>query len=357
MNVYNFSAGPAMLPMAVMQQAQQEFLNWRNGGCSVMEVSHRSANFVTLAELMELDLRELMCIPDEYAVLFLPGGAQAQFSFIPMHLRGEYSEAAYIRTGLWSELAESEAQHFINVNRVADTSTDGYITLPDGSDCICGDKNAYLYYCDNETVHGVEFGSVPESTSVPLICDMSSNILSRPVDVNRFGLIFACSQKNLGAAGVTTVIIRRDLLERHRYYQIPKVFDYKKQCATDSMANTPVTFAWYLQSLVLQWVKQQGGVAEMDRRAQARCQLLYDCVDQSDLYENNVDPAARSRMNVPFHLAEPDLEAAFLEQAAVAGCVGLKGHRRVGGIRASIYNAMPLVGVEELVAFMKDFSL
>ncbi|MCH9643768.1 MAG: 3-phosphoserine/phosphohydroxythreonine transaminase [Gammaproteobacteria bacterium] len=356
MKTYNFSAGPAMLPHDVMLQAQQEFLDWNQTGCSVQEVSHRGSDFMQLAANMQTDLRELLNIPDDYAVLFLPAGSQAQFAFIPMHLKASYQKAAYVRTGVWSNLAYHEANRYLKADLVCDTEKSGYHSILPQTDWQSVDDAAYLYYCDNETVNGVEFSYVPKNINVPLVCDMSSNILSRPIDVSQYGIIFACSQKNLGAAGVTTIIIKKDLLDRTRDFEIPSVFDYKKQIEKDSMYNTPVTYAWYTQSLVLKWLKQQGGTEKMAQLAQQRSSLLYDYIDQSDFYLNKVEIGCRSRMNVPFFLADESRNQEFLDKAKSAGLAGLKGHRLVGGMRASIYNAMPVEGVHALVDFMRLFS-
>ncbi len=333
----NFSAGPAMIPPEVMRKAQAEFCDWHGIGTSIIEVSHRGKDFIALSQKIEQDLRALVHIPDNYHVLFMHGGAQLQFSAIPMNIVGDYSTAHYVVTGLWSEIAQKEAERYVHVAEHID------------------EKTAYFYYCDNETVNGVEFQEIPTS-QVPIVCDMSSNMLSRPIDVSKFGIVFASSQKNLGTAGVTVVIVRDDLLKRKPKPYLPSILDYRVQLDKDSMQNTPVSFAWYMLGLVLDWVKERGGVAVMDQRARERSQLLYDFIDQSKLYVAPVDAVHRSRMNVVFDLRDENLNTRFLQEAEQQGLLYLKGHKTRGGMRASLYNAMPLEGVEKLVEFMKKFE-
>lgn len=353
---YNFSPGPAMLPAAVMQQAQKEMYSWRGTGMSIMEVSHRSPYFLEIVEQLEANLRALLNITDDYSVLFLHGGGRTQFSMIPMNLLGGRSKAAYLDFGMWGHQALTEAEKFCEVNVVASTKDQGYKTIipqaewKDFSDC------AYLYTVDNETVNGVEFNQVPESGAVPLVSDMSSNMLTRALDINRYGLVFACAQKNLGPSGVTVVIVRKDLLERERLSPLPRMFDYRLLSEKRSLLNTPSTYPWYVTNLVLEWVKEQGGVAAMEARNLEKSSLLYDCIDSSDFYCNAITPEFRSRMNVVFQLADESLHQRFLDQAQAQGLKNLNGHRYVGGMRASIYNAMPVDGVKVLCDFMQEFA-
>ena len=354
--VYNFCAGPAMLPEAVMQQAQNEFINWQNQGCSVMEISHRSKEFIALAETAEQDLRDLLSIPDNYKVLFTHGGGRGQFSAVPLNLSNDQDNADYIVSGSWSKSAVDEAQKYVNVN-VAATSVveNGLLVVPEQADWQLNSQAAYVHYCPNETVDGVEINWIPETGDIPLVADMSSNILSQPIDVSKFGVIYAGAQKNIGPSGLSVVIVRDDLLEKARTVT-PSIFDYTIVAKHDSMYNTPPTFAWYLAGLVFKWLKEQGGVEAMAKLNLAKSQLLYSCIDDSGFYTNNVAPQYRSRMNVTFHLANAELDKQFLAEAEVAGLKALKGHRIVGGMRASIYNAMPIEGVQALVNFMQDFA-
>ncbi len=354
--VYNFSAGPAVLPEAVLEQAQREMLDWHGAGMSVMEMSHRGKEFMSIASEAEADLRELMAVPENYRVLFLQGGASSQFGMVPLNLIGRTGKADYYRTGSWSKKAIAEAQRFGDVSVTADCEIDGrFTTVPDqGSVAVSADA-AYLHYTPNETIEGVEFGYVPDAGDVPLVADMSSTILSRPVDVSRFGIIYAGAQKNIGPAGLTIVIVRDDLIG-DAIEGTPAMFDYATHAKADSMYNTPPTYGWYLAGLVFKWLKLQGGLASMAQINARKAQLLYDAIDNSDFYANPVDRNCRSWMNVPFTLANPDLDGAFLQQAGEAGLKTLKGHRSVGGMRASIYNAMPEEGVQSLVDFMADFE-
>ncbi len=354
MRVYNFSPGPATLPLEVLEQARDELLDWRHSGMSVMEVSHRGKAFMEVAAEAEADLRDLLGIPSSHAVLFLQGGASAQFSFVPMNLAAAGATADYIDTGHWSRKAILEARRFCRVNVAADAGAP-YLRVPRQEELRLSPDAAYLHYTPNETIGGVEFGYLPQSGAVPLVADMSSSILSEPVDVQRFGLIYAGAQKNIGPSGLTVVIVRRDLLGRARP-GTPAVFDYAAVDAEHSMLNTPPTFPWYLAGLVFKWLKAQGGVAAMGERNRLKSAKLYAAIDGSRLYRNLVAPDARSRMNVTFTLADPALEARFLEEAAAAGLQNLKGHRALGGLRASLYNAMPPAGVEALIEFMRDFE-
>jgi phosphoserine aminotransferase len=353
--IYNFSAGPSMLPEPVLQQAQGELLDWQGSGMSVMEMSHRGKHFARIAETLESDLRELLAIPANYQVLFLQGGATAQFSFIPQNLLNGKAKACYAKTGAWSEKAIADAKPYCDVIVAASAEAENYTHIPDPAQWTLDPDAAYLHYTANETIHGVEFQSTPDARGLPLVCDMSSNILSRPVDVSQFGLIYAGTQKNMGPSGVTVVIVRDDLTG-HATQTTPGVFDYAVQAKNQSMLNTPATYNWYLVGLVLQWLKAQGGVAAIEQRNLAKAAKLYAAIDQSSLYRNPVAPECRSRMNVPFILADNALDAAFLAAAEAQGLHELKGHRSVGGMRASIYNAMPEAGVDALVAFMQEFE-
>ena len=351
--VYNFSAGPAALPESVLAKAQAEMLDWHGAGMSVMEMSHRGKEFMGIAEQAEADLRQLMSIPDNYKVLFLQGGASSQFAMVPLNLMGGTGKADYINTGSWSKKAIAEAKRYGEVNIAADTSAD--FTAPRQDSLRLSDDAAYLHYTPNETIQGVEFPYIPDAGDVPLVVDVSSTILSRPMDVSRFGIIYAGAQKNIGPAGLTLVIVRDDLIGSAAE-GTPAMFDYKTHADNGSMYNTPPTFGWYLAGLVFQWLKEQGGLAGMAQINQRKAKALYDAIDGSDFYANPVDPACRSWMNVPFTLADSALDAAFLEGAAAAGLKTLKGHRSVGGMRASIYNAMPEAGVRALIEFMAEFE-
>jgi phosphoserine aminotransferase len=354
MRIFNFSPGPAALPLEVLQQAQGELLDWQESGMSVMEISHRSKAFEQVAGEAEADLRELMSIPRNYKVLFLQGGASAQFSFVPLNLASAQSTVDYVNTGHWSRKAIAEAGRYCKVHVAADAGGN-YTRVPPQSELRFSARAAYAHYTPNETIGGVEFGYIPETHSVPLVADMSSSILSRPIDVSKFGLIYAGAQKNIGPSGLTVVIVRDDLIG-HPRTETPLLFDYQVIADASSMLNTPPTFAWYMAGLVFKWLKRAGGLAAVGERNRIKAQILYAAVDASQLYENPVARDARSRMNVRFTLKKPELDAAFLAQAAAAGLHGLKGHRVLGGMRASIYNAMPLAGVEALIAFMREFE-
>jgi phosphoserine aminotransferase len=352
--VYNFSAGPAVLPLPVLEQARDELLDWR-GGMSVMEVSHRSREFMEVAERAEADLRELLAIPGDYRVLFMQGGATAQFAAVPLNLAARGTTACYANTGHWSARAIQEAGRFLTARVAADEAASRYTTVPEPGAIALTEGAAYLHYTPNETIGGVEFPYVPDPGGVPLVADMSSSILSRPLDVARFGLIYAGAQKNIGPSGITVVIVRDDLLGRARA-GTPSVLDYRAVADAGSMLNTPPTFAWYVAGLVFQWLKREGGLAEMGRRNEAKARMLYEAIDGSGFYSNPVARNCRSWMNVPFRLARPELDGLFLAEAAAAGLAHLAGHRAVGGMRASLYNAMPLEGVAALVAFMREFE-
>lgn len=353
--VYNFSAGPAVLPVEVLQQARDEMLDWNGCGMSVMEMSHRGKEFTSIAEEAEADLRELLAIPDNYKVMFLQGGASSQFAAIPMNLLRGKQTADYISTGSWSKKAVSEAKRYCQVNVAASTEASSFTTTPAQDELKLNPDAAYVHYTPNETIQGVEFPYVPETGDVPLIADMSSTILSRPVDVSKFGMIYAGAQKNIGPAGLTVVILREDLLG-DAIPVTPTMFDYATMSEGGSMYNTPPTYAWYIAGLVFKWLKKNGGLSAMAEANQRKAAKLYAQIDGSEFYSNPVIPNSRSWMNVPFVLANAELDAAFLSQAKDAGLVTLKGHRSVGGMRASIYNAMPEQGVQALIDFMVDFE-
>lgn len=355
MRAYNFCAGPAALPTAVLEKAQQEMLDWQGKGLSIMEMSHRSNDYVAVAEKAEADLRKLMNIPENYKVLFLQGGASLQFSAIPLNLLGKNNKADYIHTGIWSEKALKEAKRYGDVNVVdAATLIDGKHAITEQSTWNLSNDAAYVHYADNETIGGLQFADVPNVTA-PLVCDYSSSILSAPVDVNKFGLIYAGAQKNIGPAGLTIVIIRDDLLDQAKP-EIPSILKYGDQAKNGSMVNTPATYAWYLSGLVFEWLLEQGGVDAIYKINQDKAKLLYSYIDASDFYNNPIAIANRSMMNVPFTLADEALEKTFLKEAEQKHLLNLAGHRSVGGMRASIYNAVPLEGVQALVNFMDDFA-
>ncbi|NOQ82345.1 MAG: 3-phosphoserine/phosphohydroxythreonine transaminase [Methylophaga sp.] len=353
--LFNFSAGPAMLPEAVLQRAQQEFLDWDGSGMNVMEMSHRGKEFLSIANQAEADLREVMSIPDNYKVLFLQGGASAQFTAIPMNLLRGKTTADYFNTGQWSKKAISEAKRYCDVNIVASSEDDGFNSVPDKSSWKLNPDAAYVHYTANETIGGVEFDEIPDTGDVPLVVDLSSTILSRPIDVSKFALIYAGAQKNIGPAGLTIVIVRDDLIG-DTIEGTPTTFDYKVQADNDSMYNTPPTYALYLAGLVFDWVKGLGGLAGMAEINQRKAEKLYAAIDGSDFYQNPVNPQYRSWMNVTFTLNDASLDADFLAGAKQAGLVTLKGHRSVGGMRASIYNAMPEEGIDTLIKFMQEFA-
>jgi phosphoserine aminotransferase len=353
--VINFSAGPAVLPEPVLQQAAAEMLDWHGSGMSVMEMSHRGKEFIAIHAQAEADLRELMAIPKNYKVLFLQGGASAQFSVVPMNLLRGKTNADYINTGQWSKKAITDAKKYCKVNVAASSEADNYTRAPKQAEWKLDPDAAYVHLTTNETIGGVEFHWVPDTGSVPIVADMSSHILSRPMDVSRYGLIYAGAQKNIGPAGVTIVIVRDDLLGQ-ALPVTPTVFDYKVQAENDSMSNTPATYGIYVAGLVFQWLKKQGGMTAMEQINRAKAALLYDYLDQTEFYHSPVAKDDRSLMNIPFTLRNADLDKAFIQETEAAGLTQLKGHRSVGGMRASIYNAMPIEGVQTLVQFMREFE-
>ncbi|MCY9877251.1 3-phosphoserine/phosphohydroxythreonine transaminase [Vibrio natriegens] len=353
--VFNFSAGPAGLPKAVMQQAQNELLNWQGLGTSVMEISHRSKEFIKVAEEAEQDLRDLLNIPENYKVLFCQGGARAQFAAVPLNLLGEAKTATYIDGGYWAESAVAEAKKYCEPDVFdAKTEIDGKLAVKPASEWEIAPDAAYVHFCPNETIDGIEINDLPV-TDKPIVADMSSTILSREIDVSKYGVIYAGAQKNIGPSGISIVIVRDDLLGMAKQ-ELPSILDFTVLAEKESMFNTPPTFAWYLSGLVFKWLKAEGGVKSIEKVNRAKAKLLYDFIDQSDFYRNGIHFANRSLMNVPFQLAKPELDSTFLELADAKGLKSLKGHRAVGGMRASIYNAMTLEGVQALVDFMKEFE-
>ena len=352
---WNFSAGPAAMPEDVLKRAQRELLEWNGARASVMEVSHRGKAFMEMAARIEADLRELLGIPSHYKVLFLQGGATQHFAQVPMNIAADGQRADYIVNGHWGEKAASEAALYAAPHVSASSKDDGYRSVPDRASWDLDPQSAYVHITTNETIHGVEMHDIPDVGAVPLVADMSSDILSHPLDVSQFGLIYAGAQKNIGPSGLVVMIVREDLLERHPR-PLPRIFRYAEYAAADSMLNTPNTWGWYLAGLTFQWLKEQGGLAEMGRRNMAKAGLLYQAIDGSGgYYRNRVEPAARSRMNVIFNLHDAALEPLFVAEAADAGLLALKGHRALGGIRASIYNAVPIEGVRGLCDFMAEF--
>ncbi|MCH9673859.1 MAG: 3-phosphoserine/phosphohydroxythreonine transaminase [Gammaproteobacteria bacterium] len=351
----NFSAGPAAVPFSVLERVQAELLDWRGGGASVMEVSHRGRDFMEMAAESEAKLRRLMAIPDNYRVLFLQGGATLQFSAVPMNLAPNGAKANYLCTGSWSKKAITEAQKACDVHVVATTEDGGFRSIPAQDSWDIHPDGAYFHYTPNETISGVEFHWVPDDIGQPLVADMSSTILSRPVAVDRFGVIYAGAQKNMGIAGLTVVLVREDLLG-NADSRTPAPIDYTAQAKADSMDNTPSAFAWYVANLVFDWAEEQGGLSAIGEVNQRKASKLYAAIDGSNFYTNDVEISARSWMNVTFTLADAELDKAFLAKAESAGLLGLKGHRLVGGMRASIYNAMPESGIDELIALMSEFE-
>ncbi len=355
MTIYNFSAGPAVLPKDVLQQVQAEMVDWHGSGMSVMEMSHRGKEFMGIATEAESDLREVMGIPANYKVLFLQGGASSQFAMVPMNLLRGKASADYLNTGEWSKKAIKEAKKYGSVNVVA-TSEDRNFSYAPAQDQWKLDPNAaYVHYTPNETIGGVEMFWTPETGSVPLVADMSSTILSRPMDVSKFGVIYAGAQKNIGPAGLTIVIVREDLIGE-TVKGTPTMFDYKTHADNESMYNTPPTFGMYTAGLVFKWLKARGGLVAMEKTNREKAGLLYDYLDSTDFYNSPVAKDNRSLMNVPFTLKDAALDEAFLKLAKERGLLQLKGHRSVGGMRASIYNAMPVEGVRALVDTMRDFE-
>ncbi len=356
--VYNFSAGPGMLPEEVMRTAQQEMLDWHGTGMSIMELGHRGAEFQSVAEKAEADLRDLMNIPKNYHVLFLTGGASAQFAMVPLNLMTARKKADYVDTGIWSRKAIDEAKRYGDVNVAASSKIQhGLMHIPDQHSWQLRDDADYVHYTPNETIDGLEFNWVPETNGIPLVADMSSMILSRPIDVTKYGLIYAGAQKNMGQAGVTVVIVRDDILH-DPVFLLPSLYSYKLQAEHHSFYNTPPTYSWYMAGLVFDWLKRQGGVKAMHAVNLRKAHKLYSFIDQhDDFYFSMVNKDSRSLMNVVFSLKNDKLNQAFLDESHAAGLTNLKGHRIVGGMRASIYNAMPEEGVDALIAFMKDFAV
>ncbi|KAA9001108.1 3-phosphoserine/phosphohydroxythreonine transaminase [Affinibrenneria salicis] len=354
--VFNFSAGPAVMPVEVLRRAEQELCNWHGLGTSVMEISHRSKEFIQMAEESEQNLRDLLKIPSNYKVIFVQGGGRGQFAAVPLNLLGEKTSADYIDGGYWAHSAVSEAAKYCTPNVIdVKTKVDGLLAIKPMKEWALSDDAAFAHYCPNETIDGLAIEETPDFGDKIVVADYSSSILSKPLDVSRFGVIYAGAQKNIGPAGLTLAIVRDDLLDRARR-EVPSVLSYKVLAENGSMFNTPPTFAWYLAGMVFEWLKEQGGLVEMEKRNQEKADLLYGTIDRSGFYRNGVAAANRSRMNVPFQLADSALDKVFLEQAQAAGLQALKGHRAVGGMRASIYNAMPLEGVKVLTDFMLEFE-
>jgi phosphoserine aminotransferase len=352
--VYNFGAGPAMLPREVMQHARAEFLDWHGAGMSVMEMSHRSDEFLGIAEQTEADFREVLAIPENYKVLFLQGGASSQFAMVPLNLLAGKNTADYFHTGIWSGKAIKEAERFCKVNVIADENN-SMQSVPQTETWSLGADAAYVYYTDNETISGVQFPTIPDVGDVPLVTDMTSSLLTMPLDVSRYGVIFAGAQKNIGPSGLVVVIVREDLIGHAAKY-IPSMYDYAVQAKNDSMYNTPPTYSWYMSGLALKWIKEQGGLGAMEKRSHVRSSSLYQAIDESDFYNNPIEAKYRSRMNVIFTLIDDSLNEKFASEAKVHGLAALEGHRSVGGMRASMYNAMPEEGVNALITFMQEFE-
>lgn len=357
--VFNFSAGPAVLPKEVLRQAASDMLDWHGSGMSVMEMSHRGPEFISIYKQAEADLRELLAVPANYKILFMQGGGLGQNAIIPLNLLGRVREPAtvdFVHTGSWSGKSIKEAARYAKVNVAASSQLDGFTRVPPQSEWKLTDGAAYLHVCTNETIDGVEYDFVPEPPDgVPLVADMSSHILSRRIDVSKYGVIFAGAQKNIGPAGLTLVIVREDLLE-HALAICPSAFHWKTVAEHESMFNTPPTYAIYIAGLVFAHLKAQGGVAAMEQRNIEKARLLYAALDADDFYQNRVAPENRSRMNVPFYLRDESLNERFLAGAKARGLLQLKGHKSVGGMRASIYNAMPIEGVQALVDYLNEFA-
>ncbi|OGT57338.1 MAG: phosphoserine transaminase [Gammaproteobacteria bacterium RIFCSPHIGHO2_12_FULL_43_28] len=356
--VYNFSAGPAMLPEDVLLKAQAEMLDWNGTGMSIMELGHRGPEFQEVAAQAEADLRELLFVPDDYQVLFLPGGATTQFAMVPINLLNENKKADYIETGIWSAKAIEEAKRYGHVNIAASlTERDGLLYIPTQDEWHLSEDAAYVHYTPNETIAGVEFQWVPETGKIPLVADMTSSIMSQPIDVKQYGLIYAGAQKNIGQAGITIVIIRDELI-KSSLFLTPTLYQYKVHAEHHSFYNTPPTYSWYIAGLMFAWTKQQGGVAKIYQQNKKKAAMLYDYIDQHlDFYQCQVHPDCRSLMNISFSLSNEKLTDAFLTEAEKNGLTNLRGHRIAGGVRASIYNAMPMEGVEALLHFMDAFRL
>jgi phosphoserine aminotransferase len=356
MQVFNFSAGPAVLPKEVLRRAADEMLDWHGSGMSVMEMSHRGPEFISIAEKAEADLRRLLAIGDDYEVLFLQGGAIGENAIVPMNLLGQQKVIDFVNTGEWSKKSIKEAKKYAQVNIAASSEDRNFTYVPARENWKLSPDAAYVHICSNETIGGVEYHSTPEVGRVPLVADMSSQILSRPIDVAKYGVIYGGAQKNVGPAGLTLVIVRKDLLDRALPIT-PSAFHWKEQAEADSMLNTPPTYAIYIAGLVFEWLLAQGGLAAMEKKNIEKSRLLYETIDASGgYYVNPVEKRDRSRMNVPFKLRDESLDGAFLKGAQARGLLQLKGHRSVGGMRASIYNAMPIEGVQALVEYMREFA-
>ncbi|CAM8336854.1 3-phosphoserine/phosphohydroxythreonine transaminase [Candidatus Methylopumilus planktonicus] len=351
---YNFSAGPAVLPNSVMLRAQAEMIDWHDSGMSVMEMSHRGKHYMSIIEKVESDFRSLFNVPKNYKVLFLQGGAIAQNSMVPLNLLNG-KKANYVVSGYWSKRSYQDALPFGDMSIAASSESIGYTKAPDLKEWKIDSSASYIHFCSNETIHGVEYFDLPSVKTIPVVADMSSHILSRPVDISQFGVIYAGAQKNIGPAGLTIVIVRDDLLEVASPLT-PSVFNWKTQAENQSMINTPTTYSIYMAGLVFEWLIELGGLAAIEKQNIKKAELLYNYIDTSDFYSNPIDIKNRSRMNVPFRIQNEDLHASFVTGAENLGMIGLKGHRLVGGIRASIYNAMPIEGVQALVDYMKDFE-
>lgn len=356
MRVFNFSAGPAALPEEVLRQAAAEMLDWRGSGMSVMEMSHRGREFMSIHEEALVDLRELLEVPASHHVLFMQGGGLAQNAIVPMNMLGSRKTADFVITGSWSQKSFKEAAKYCTPHLAASGETpDGFTRAPRRAQWRLSDDPAYVHLCTNETIHGVETFDIPDLGNIPLVADISSHVLSRPLDIAKFGVMFAGAQKNVGMAGVTLVVVREDLLERALAI-CPSAFEWKTVAANNSMYNTPPTYAIYIAGLVFKWLKRQGGVKAIEARNLEKSKLLYDTIDASDFYVNKVEHASRSRMNVPFFLADESRNEDFLAGAKARGLMQLKGHKSVGGMRASIYNAVPLEGVKALIEYMLEFE-
>lgn len=352
---FNFSAGPATLPEPVLRQAQAEMLEWRDAGASIVEISHRGPEFMEVAAAAEQALRKLLSIPDDYAVLFTQGGATTVQALIPLNFAAPGQPADYVVTGHWGKTALKQASPYVATHVAASSEADRFRTIPARNTWQLAADAAYVHITANETIHGVEFRDIPEVGDIPLVADFSSSIASEPLDVSKFGIVYAGAQKNLGPVGISVAIVRRDLLERAGQPRAD-IFDYRSQLKAESMLNTPPTWNWYLLGLTVQWMLDEGGVEEFARRNARKAALLYSSIDDSGgFYKNDIDPAVRSRMNVPFFLHDEALDKPFLAESKAAGLIALKGHRVIGGMRASIYNAMPEAGVQALADFMRDF--
>lgn len=353
---WNFGAGPSMLPEEILREAQSELLNWKGLGMSVMEIGHRTQVFSQLMEETEADLRSLLSVPDDYHVLFLAGAARQQFAMVPMNFLNQNDEAAYLITGIWSSMAYDEAVKLKRAYCVASGANSGFINIPDKDEWVLKDNSAYLYYVPNETVNGIRFPTVPKVAGLPLVADMTSSILSEPINISDYGLIFAGAQKNVANAGLTLVIVHDDFLNTIGDKVLPTMLDYRTHSSTKSAYATPPTFNYYLASLMFKWILKQGGVSALYQTNCQKAAMLYDFIDASDFYECKVERPYRSLVNVCFRLNDPSLESKFLNASKAQGLLALEGHRSVGGLRASIYNAMPLEGVIDLVSFMQDFA-